>query len=191
MAPEPKPFYPPELTERSRTVLHAVCDAVPGAILIGGWGTWVRIGGAMSHDIDLIVTHDQLGAVANLGTDTSESHHVGGQKWRTLVAGIHVDLYVPYQSRLGQALRLRVEDLAAHSEGLDRWTVLTLPATWPRSSPRSPTGPTRLPASRTATSWRRSSWTESTPRPPWPSCEARPSSTAPASARLSSRDWGT
>lgn len=125
---EPKPFYPPELTDRSRRVLDTVCEAAPGAFLIGGWGTWVRIGGAMSHDIDLIVTHEQLAAVTALGADTSESRHVGGRKWRTIVDGIHVDLYVAYQSRLGQALRLRVENLVHDSEVVDGWSVLSLPA---------------------------------------------------------------
>jgi hypothetical protein len=125
---EPTPFYPPELTDRSRQVLDTVVAAAPEIVLIGGWATWVRTGGPMSHDIDAIVTHDQLAAITNLGTDTSESHHLGGRKWRTIIDGIHIDLYVPYQSRLGQALQLRVEDLAHHTERIQAWTVLALPA---------------------------------------------------------------
>jgi hypothetical protein len=48
------PFYSSEQTELSRAVLGEVVGAVPEAILIGGWGTWVRTGGPMSHDVDLI-----------------------------------------------------------------------------------------------------------------------------------------
>lgn len=125
---EPKPFYPAELTERSRRALDVVCAAAPGVIVIGGWATWVRTGGPMSHDIDLIATHEQLAAITAIGTDTSESSHVGGRKWRTLVDGVHVDLYVPYQSRLGQTLQLRVEDLARHTDTVDPWRLLSLPA---------------------------------------------------------------
>lgn len=123
----PSPFYPPELTDRSRAVLDRVRDTAPDVVLIGGRATWVRTGGPMSHDIDVVVTHDQLAAIAMLGADTSESHHLSGRKWRTTIDDIHLDLYVPYQSRLGQALQLRVEDLASHTETIDDWTVLDLP----------------------------------------------------------------
>ncbi|HEX9889605.1 MAG TPA: hypothetical protein VGA69_09025 [Nitriliruptorales bacterium] len=125
---EPNPFYPPELTDRSRRVLDTVVQATPGVVLIGGWAIWVRTGGPMSHDIDLIVTHQQLATIAELGTDTSESHHLSGRKWRTTIDGIHLDLYVPYQSRLGQRLQLRIEHLATDVEIVDGWTVLDLPA---------------------------------------------------------------
>ncbi len=40
---------------RAREVLDEVLAVVPTAILIGGWASWTRTGGAMSHDIDLIV----------------------------------------------------------------------------------------------------------------------------------------
>jgi hypothetical protein len=124
---EPNPFYPPEITERSREVLDNVIEAAPGAVLIGGWATWVRTGGPMSHDIDLIVTHAELATITDLGADASESHHLSGRKWRTTIDQIHLDLYVPYQSRLGQALQLRVEHLAQHTETIEPWTVLDLP----------------------------------------------------------------
>lgn len=49
------PFSSSEQTELSRAVLDEVLTAVPDAILIGGWSTWVRTGGPTSHDIDLIL----------------------------------------------------------------------------------------------------------------------------------------
>jgi hypothetical protein len=126
--PSPNPeFYPPELAERSRAVLHRVRDLVPDAVLIGGWATWVRTGGAMSHDIDLIVTRPQLEAIRRLAADFSESRHIGGRKWRATVDGIHLDLYVPYQSRLGQHLQLRTDRLLDHQERIDDWVVLDVP----------------------------------------------------------------
>lgn len=121
-------FYPPEYTERSRAVLDRVRDAVPDAVLIGGWGTWVRAGGAMSHDIDLIVTRPQLATLNTMVDDWSESRHLAGRKWRGTLEGIHLDLYVPHQWTLGQHLELRVERLAERREVIDGWTVLELPA---------------------------------------------------------------
>ncbi|MGH9231203.1 MAG: hypothetical protein ACRD07_21170 [Acidimicrobiales bacterium] len=121
-------FYPPEFNERSRAVLHRVHEAVPDAVLIGGWGTWVRTGGPMSHDIDLIVTRPQLAALAALVDEMSESRHLAGRKWRGTLEGIHLDLYVPHQSRLGQRLELRTERLVRRTEAVEGWVVLELPA---------------------------------------------------------------
>lgn len=79
----------------------------------------------MSHDIDLIVTRPQLEAIGLLVEDMSESHHLAGRKWRATLEGIHLDLYVPYESRLGQHLQLRTEVLLEHIAHVDDWTVLT------------------------------------------------------------------
>lgn len=54
------PFYSSEETERSQAVLGEVVATLTDAILIGGWGTWVRTKGPMSHDIDLIVSHQDM-----------------------------------------------------------------------------------------------------------------------------------
>ena len=128
MPPSTPGFYPPEFTERSRSVLGRVHEAVPDAVLIGGWGTWVRTGGPMSHDIDLIVTHPQLAALTALVDEMSDSRHLAGRKWRGTLEGIHLDLYVPHQSRLGRHLELRTERLVRRTEVLDGWVVLEPPA---------------------------------------------------------------
>jgi len=122
------PFYSSEQTELSRAVLDEVLDAVPEAILIGGWGTWVRTGGPMSHDIDLILGRGELAALESMVDDLSVSHHLAGTKWRATWRSIHLDLYVPHQSQLGANLQLRTERLAAHHERHDRYRVLTVPA---------------------------------------------------------------
>lgn len=121
-------FYPPELTDLSRSVLGRVHDAVPDAVLIGGWGTWVRTGGAMSHDIDLIVTRPQLEVIAVLTDELSDTRHIAGRKWRATLDGIHLDLYVPYESKLGQHLQLRTERLIGSRAQVDDWVVLDLAA---------------------------------------------------------------
>lgn len=72
------PFYSSEQTDLSRAVLGEVMAAVPKAILIGGWASWVRTGGAMSHDIDLIVSRAELELLGAMGDDLSESRHLGG-----------------------------------------------------------------------------------------------------------------
>jgi hypothetical protein len=128
MPPSTPDFYPPEFTERSRSVLQRVHEAVPDAVLIGGWGTWLRTGGPMSHDIDLIVTRPQLATLTALVDEMSESRHLAGRKWRGSLEGIHLDLYVPHQSRLGQHLELRTERLVRRTELLDGWMVLEPPA---------------------------------------------------------------
>ena len=122
------PFYSSEQTELSRAVLDEVLAAVPDAILIGGWGTWVRTGGPMSHDIDLILDRAQLAVLEGLVDDLSVSHHLAGTKWRATWRSIHLDLYVPHQSRLGANLQLRTERLAAHQERHGPYRVLTVPA---------------------------------------------------------------
>jgi hypothetical protein len=122
------PFYSSEQTELSRAVLDEVLDAVPQAILIGGWGTWVRTSGPMSHDIDLILDRTQLAVLEGLVDDLSVSHHLAGTKWRATWRSIHLDLYIPHQSQLGANLQLRTERLAAHHERHGRYRVLTVPA---------------------------------------------------------------
>jgi hypothetical protein len=66
-----------------------------------------------------------------LGTkaaDISASHHLAGTKWRGTWRSIHLDLYVPYQSRLGANLQLKVEQLQAQAEMLKGYRVLSAPA---------------------------------------------------------------
>jgi hypothetical protein len=126
--PSSREFYPPEFTERSRTVLDLVHETVPEAVLIGGWGTWVRTRGPMSHDIDIIVTRPELAALAALVADMSESRHLAGRKWRATLDGVHLDLYVPHQSMLGSRLQLRTERLVQRREVVDGWVVLDPPA---------------------------------------------------------------
>jgi hypothetical protein len=60
--------------------------------------------------------------------DLSESHHLAGTKWRATWRSIHLDLYTPYQSRLGANLQLRVEHLVPYVETVNGYRVLTTPA---------------------------------------------------------------
>ncbi len=122
------PFYSSEQTEQSKAVLDDLLAAVPDAILIGGWGTWARVGGAMSHDVDLLVTRDELAQIGRLVDELSESHHLAGTKWRGTWRNIHIDLYAPFQSRLGANLQLRVEALTSHSEMVKGRRLLSVPA---------------------------------------------------------------
>lgn len=122
------PFYSSEQTEQSRAVLDAVLAEVPTAILIGGWGTWVRTGGAMSHDVDLILTRPELAQLATITDEMSQSRHLAGVKWRATWRGIHLDLYVAHQSRLGANLQLRVEHLVDHVETINSYRLLTVSA---------------------------------------------------------------
>lgn len=81
-----------------------------------------------SHDIDVIVGPEALSLVENRYGSVTASTHIAGKKWRAEIERIHLDLYVPYQSRLGSRLKLRVEALPPHAERVDRWLLLALPA---------------------------------------------------------------
>ncbi|HTO00070.1 MAG TPA: hypothetical protein VL068_05285 [Microthrixaceae bacterium] len=112
-------------------VLDYLGHELEPSILIGGWATFFRVGGDISHDVDLIIgsaeVRDKVRAsVAVL----SESRHLGGRKWRGEVEGIHVDVYLPHESELGDKLRLKVEVLAQHTDdiGHGAWRLLTIEA---------------------------------------------------------------
>ena len=122
------PFYSSEQTEQSKAVLEDLLAAVPEAVLIGGWGTWARVGGAMSHDVDLIVTRAELAQIGQVVDELSESRHLAGTKWRGTWRGVHIDLYAPYQSRLGANLQLRVEALVPYVETDKGRRLLSVPA---------------------------------------------------------------
>lgn len=121
-------FYSTEQTASSRLVLDELLTLVPEAVLIGGWASWVRTRGPMSHDIDLIISRGELDVITSLTGNVSASTHIGQKKWRATYNDIHIDLYVPYESRLGQHLSLRVEDFANEVEIVDGYKVLTIPA---------------------------------------------------------------
>lgn len=113
--------------------LHALVDALgetlDPSILIGGWATWMRIGGAQffSRDIDLIVNSLSLrGTLRDTLSDYSESRHRGGMNVRGTIDGIHIDAYIPYESELGDQLRLKVGVLAEHTDTqlFKRWLLL-------------------------------------------------------------------
>lgn len=114
-----------------RLVLDFLGHDLEPSILIGGWATVARVGGEISHDIDLIIgppeVRDKVRATLS---ELSESHHLQGVKWRGDFEGVHVDVYIPHQSQLGGKLRLKVEVLAEHTERLpdSAWCLLTLEA---------------------------------------------------------------
>lgn len=125
------PDFPADDESHLRLVLDYLGHELEPSILIGGWATFVRVGGDISHDIDLIIgapeVRDRVRAtVAGIST----SHHLQGQKWRGQVEGVHVDIYLPHESELGGKLRLKVEVLAEHTDqlGYGDWRLLTIEA---------------------------------------------------------------
>jgi len=96
--------------------MEGFLDSYPEAILIGGWGTWLRLRSLLSHDVDVIL---EAAALARVRTSMSvtETAHLGGRKYRaTTEGGVKLDIYVPYHSELGRRLRLPVEVLLPHAE---------------------------------------------------------------------------
>ena len=68
------------------------------------------------------------------------------------VAGVHIDLYAPFQSRLGANLQLRVEALVPYAETVGGRRLLSVPAHVATKVAACWTGRTACPAVRTAKS---------------------------------------
>jgi hypothetical protein len=101
------------------------------SILIGGWATHQRVGGDISRDIDVIVFSDEVRSrLPAIVSGLSSSTHLQGRKLRGEVDGVHVDIYLKWESVLGRELRLRVSVLAEHTEpaSVGGWLLLTLEA---------------------------------------------------------------
>jgi len=111
---------------------HLGHDLEP-SILIGGWATYLRVGGPISHDIDLIIGNDSVRQKIQERLDElHKTSHLQGEKWSGSVDGVHLDIYIPYSSQLGDKLRLRVEVLSKHVEpspdAAQRWLLLIIEA---------------------------------------------------------------
>ncbi len=114
-----------------RLVLDYLGNDLDPSVLIGGWATHFRVGGEISHDIDLIVTDASRYRITDAVTDLSTTAQTdGSRKQRGDVEGVHIDIYTPHESRLGSRLRLKVENLVEHTVSLDdsKWLLLTIEA---------------------------------------------------------------
>jgi hypothetical protein len=124
----------PSLYEDDNGVIRALVDRLgrdlEPSILIGGWATFVRVGGEISLDIDLITSQESRHKLEQLMTDLSPSNNHQGRKLRATIDDVHLDIYLPYESRLGSKLRLKVEVLAEYPDELafEKWTLLRLEA---------------------------------------------------------------
>lgn len=110
---------------------HLGYDLEP-SILIGGWATQMRVGGDVSRDIDLIIMDQALRQkLRDFLPDYSENNiHSGGRKGRGTKNGVHIDAYIPWESVLGNKLRLKVEELVEHTEPapMKGWRLLDVHA---------------------------------------------------------------
>lgn len=124
----------PNLYEDESGVIRALVDRLghdlEPSILIGGWATFVRVGGEISLDIDLITSQESRHKLEQLMTDLSPSNNHQGRKLRATIDDVHLDIYLPFESQLGSKLRLKVEVLAEYPDELsfEKWTLLRLEA---------------------------------------------------------------
>jgi hypothetical protein len=124
----------PNLYEDANGVIRAVVDRLGSelepSILIGGWATFVRVGGEISLDIDLITSQQSRHKLEQMMTDLSPSNNHQGRKLRATFDDVHLDIYLPFESQLGSKLRLKVEVLAEYPDELsfEKWTLLCLEA---------------------------------------------------------------
>lgn len=124
----------PNLYEDEHGVIRALVDRLghdlEPSILIGGWATFVRVGGEISLDIDLITSQESRHKLERVMTDLSPSNNHQGRKLRATIDDVHLDIYLPYESQLGGKLRLKVEVLAEYPDKIsfENWTLLRLEA---------------------------------------------------------------
>ena len=124
----------PNLYEDESGVVRALVDRLghdlEPSILIGGWATFVRVGGEISLDIDLITSQESRHKLERLMTDLSPSNNHQGRKLRATIDDVHLDIYLPFESQLGSKLRLKVEVLAEYPDefSFEKWTLLRLEA---------------------------------------------------------------
>ncbi|AVG23400.1 Nucleotidyl transferase AbiEii toxin [Pontimonas salivibrio] len=124
----------PNLYEDGDGVIRAVVDRLGSdlepSILIGGWATFVRVGGEISLDIDLITSQQSRHKIEQMMTDLSSSNNHQGRKLRATFDDVHLDIYLPFESQLGSKLRLKVEVLAEYPDELsfEKWTLLRVEA---------------------------------------------------------------
>jgi hypothetical protein len=116
-----------------RALLDSLGYDLEPSILIEGWATNARVGGEISHDIDLIITDQRLRQrlPKRLDEYSENELHSGGKKARGKADGVHVDAYFPYESRLGTKLLLDVGVLTRFVDPdlkLHGWLMLTLDA---------------------------------------------------------------
>jgi hypothetical protein len=116
-----------------RRVLDSLGYDLEPSILIDGWATNARVGGEISHDIDLIITEPSLRQkLPQRLTEYSENKiHSGGKKARGEVDGVHIDAYFPHDSKLGTKLLLDVGELTKYIDPdlkVHGWLMLTLDA---------------------------------------------------------------
>lgn len=116
-----------------RTLLDSLAYDLEPSILIGGWATNARVGGEISHDIDLIITDQNLRQKLpdRLSGYSENQLHSGGRKARGTADGVHIDAYFPYESKLGSKLQLDVAVLATFVDPdlkVEGWLMLTLDA---------------------------------------------------------------
>lgn len=124
----------PSLYEDEHGVIRALVDRLghdlEPSILIGGWATFVRVGGEISLDIDLIISPESRHRLEQVTADLSSSNNHQGRKLRATIDDVHLDIYLPYESQLGEKLRLKVETLAEYPDkaSFEKWTLLRLEA---------------------------------------------------------------
>jgi hypothetical protein len=124
----------PNLYQDDNGVIRALVDRLghdlEPSILIGGWATFVRIGGEISLDIDLITSQESRHKLEHLMSDLSPSNNHQGRKLRATINDVHLDIYLPYESQLGAKLHLKVEVLAEYTDesSFEKWTLLRLEA---------------------------------------------------------------
>ncbi len=122
------------LCEGNDGVIRALVDR-PGhdlepSIMIGGWAMFVRVGGKISLDIDLITSQESRHKLEQLMTDLSPSNNHDVRNLRATIYDVHLDIYLPYESQLGGKLRLKVEVLAEYPDevSFEKCTLLRLEA---------------------------------------------------------------
>lgn len=109
-------YYHNRVTEKSWQELQRLRRLVD-FVLIGGWAVYLYTQALKSKDIDIVVSYDQLPALARAYT-LSKNDRL--RKYEAARGEVQIDVYLPHYSKLG----LPVEDLLPRARRLEGFRVL-------------------------------------------------------------------
>jgi hypothetical protein len=91
-------FYRDIITAKSWDLLQELRKKFP-FILIGGWAVWLYTKRLKSKDIDIIISPEVLSQLKEKYPHLSKNDRL--KKYEIIEEAIHIDIYVPFYSRLG------------------------------------------------------------------------------------------
>lgn len=112
-------FYADEITQQSEQLLRRLRLITPGAVILGGWATFLYAGGQRSKDVDIGVTPAELTALQHeFGTRLTNNPNL--RMYEVKEGAIDLDILVGHYSNPG----IRIERLLDCTRTVEGFTVV-------------------------------------------------------------------